>query len=182
MINSLNLHLENEIKITGGLITPLFYYLNMIKRKEITDIVNEIIGDKSLFPDSDIFMVDIKVSANNMVHVFLDTFEGIGIDQCASISVKIENIISRTEDDFELVVSSPGLDKPFKVIQQYQKHVGKDVVVKLTDGSVVSCKLLTVNSESITVQHTENKKKKRDESIMTFNFDQIKETRSIITF
>ena len=50
---------------------------------------------------------------------------GITIDECASLHRHIENNLDREKEDFELQVSSPGLDMPFAVIDQYYKNEGE---------------------------------------------------------
>ena len=42
--------------------------------------------------------------------------------------------LDRDKEDFELQVSSPGLDMPFVVIEQYFKNEGKKVEVTDNDG------------------------------------------------
>jgi ribosome maturation factor RimP len=154
----------------------------MIQLQEIQVIVNEIIDDKSLFPGMNIFIVDIKVSNDNLIQVFVDDINGLGIDECAKISKAIEKKINRDSEDFELLISSPGIDKPFKVIQQYLKHINKEIVVKMKDGILIKGYLLSVNDAGIIVNTKEDLKNKTMESKKNIYFNQIKETRSIITF
>src|SRR5665213_3445944 len=80
------------------------------------------------------FLVDVTVSASNKIKVTIDNFEGLAIDECVNMSRWIESQLDRDTEDFELEVSSPGLDQPFKVIRQYQKNIGKEVDVKFIDG------------------------------------------------
>ncbi len=176
------MHAENEIKMTGGLISPLFYYKKMIDQKAIQSIVEEITGDKNLFPESDIFIVNIKVSKDNLIHVFVDKMKGVGIDECATISKEIEKRVNREEDDYELQVSSPGIDKPFKVKQQYLKYLNREVSVKTLENEIIQGILLAVNEDDITIKRKAKSKKETEESEHIIQFSRIKETRSIITF
>ena len=63
-----------------------------------------------------------------IIQVFLDTDEGISIAQCAECSrdlaAKLDELNVITEP-YELEVSSPGLEKPLKVLRQYKKNVGR---------------------------------------------------------
>ena len=56
----------------------------------------------------------------------------------------LENNLDRDKEDFELQVSSPGLDLPFGVIEQYYKNEGKKVEVIDTEGSKYTGKLKNV--------------------------------------
>ena len=176
------MHAENEIKMTGGLISPLFYYKKMIEKKAIEYIVKEIVEDKNLFPESDIFIVNIKVSKDNLIQVFVDKMKGVGIDECATISKEIEKRLNREEEDYELQVSSPGIDKPFKVKQQYLKYLNREVSVKTLENEIIQGILQAVNEDEITLKRKVKNKNKTEESEQIIQFSRIKETRIIITF
>lgn len=80
------------------------------------------------------YLVDVTVSSTNMIRVTIDNLNGISIQECVGMSRWIESQLELETENFELEVSSPGLDQPFKVLQQYQKYMGKAVEVKLADG------------------------------------------------
>ena len=65
------------------------------------------------------FLVSAKVSTQNEIQVFVDKAEGISITECLQISRFIEEELDREIEDFQLLVSSPGLNKPFVVKEQY---------------------------------------------------------------
>jgi ribosome maturation factor RimP len=81
------------------------------------------------------FLVGVKVSSTNRITILADKNEGITIDECAAIHRHIENNLDRDKEDFELQVSSPGLDMPFGVIEQYYKNAGRKVEVIDNEGS-----------------------------------------------
>jgi ribosome maturation factor RimP len=106
----------------------------------------------------------------------------ITIDECASIHRHIEKSLDRNIEDFELQVSSPGLDMPFGVIEQYHKNEGKKVEVTDNDGEKFSGILKDVTSGGFELE-TEVKVKGKGKEIkeISFNFDQVKATREILT-
>ena len=63
--------------------------------------------------------------------------KGISIEECAAVSRELENKLDRDKEDFALEVSSPGLDAPFRVREQYDKNIGRMVSVQCKDGSKV---------------------------------------------
>ena len=95
----------------------------MIEKQKIEGLVEEFVRGTGLF------LVSVKVSNANRIIVLADKNEGITIDECAAIHRHIENGLDRNKEDFELQVSSPGLDVPFGVIEQYFKNEGKKVEV-----------------------------------------------------
>ncbi|MCX6321535.1 MAG: ribosome assembly cofactor RimP [Bacteroidia bacterium] len=139
----------------------------MVEKQSIQGLVEEFIKGTGLF------LVAVKVSSSNRITVLADKNEGITIDECAAIHRHIEKSLDRDKEDFELQVSSPGLDLPFAVIKQYLKNEGKKVEVIDNEGSKLAGKLKNVTEGGFELE-TEFK-------VLSFNFDQIKSTRVILT-
>lgn len=148
----------------------------MAGKQRIEALVNEFIKGTPLF------LVAVKVSSSNRITVLADKNEGITIDECASIHRHIENNLNRDIEDFELQVSSPGLDLPFIVIEQYMKNEGRMVEVTDIEGSKFTGKLKNVTEGGFEIE-TEVKVKGKTKEVkdMSFNLDQIKSTRVILT-
>ena len=148
----------------------------MIEKQKIQGLVEEFLKGTGLF------LVTVKISNANRIIVLADKNEGITIDECAAIHRHIENGLDRDKEDFELQVSSPGLDMPFVVIEQYFKNEGKKVEVVDNEGSKYSGKLKNLTAGGFELE-TEKKTKGRAIELkdMSFNFEQIKSTRVILT-
>ena len=139
----------------------------MIEKQKIEGLVEEFVRGTGLF------LVSVKVSNANRIIVLADKNEGITIDECAAIHRHIENGFDRDKEDFELQVSSPGLDMPFVVIEQYYKNEGRKVEVTDNEGSKFIGNLKNVTAGGFEL---ETKLK-----LLSFNFEQIKSTRVILT-
>jgi ribosome maturation factor RimP len=148
----------------------------MIEKKDIQELVEEYIKGTGLF------LVSIKVSNANKIIVQADKNEGITIDECVALHRHIENNLDREKEDFELQVSSPGLDTPFLVIEQYYKNEGKKVEVIENEGSKYTGILKNVTAGGFDLE-TEIKVKGKKKELMDipFNFEQVKSTRVILT-
>ncbi len=131
---------------------------------------------------TDLFFVAVKVSSSNKVTVLADTKKGITIDECADLHRYIEKELDRNIEDFELQVSSPGLDMPFGVIEQYYKNEGQKVMVIDNEGAKYSGILKNVTKGGFDLE-TEFKIKGKGKEIkdISFNFDQIKSTKIVLT-
>ena len=114
--------------------------------------------------------------------VLADKNEGITIDECAGLHRHIEKNLDREVEDFELQVSSPGLEMPFGVIEQYYKNEGRKVEVIDNEGAKFTGKLKNVTAGGFELE-TEVKVKGKTKEIkdISFNFDQVKTTRVILT-
>lgn len=131
---------------------------------------------------TDLFLVAVKVSSSNKVTVLADTKKGIAIDECADLHRYIEKELDRNIEDFELQVSSPGLDIPFRVIEQYYKNEGKKVMVIDNEGVKYSGILKNVTKGGFDLEtEIKIKGKGKETKDIPFNFDQIKSTKIVLT-
>ncbi|MCF6366181.1 MAG: ribosome assembly cofactor RimP [Bacteroidales bacterium] len=159
----------------------------MINKEQIVNISNKILSlEIDKFQDSDIFFVDAKVSNDNRITVFIDSFNGAKVADCAMLSKNIEEKLDRENEDFELVVSSAGIDKPFKVLKQYKKNIGKTVEVQTAEGDKHIGELIKVSDSEFTIKPNNKKVKKKAETELEkeqiFKFEHIKQVKVIITF
>lgn len=154
----------------------------MIDKNVVTRIVEEWLEDK------DYFLVDITVSPDDKIVVEIDHAEGVWIDDCVELSRYIESKLNREEEDYELEVGSAGIGQPFKVLKQYQIHIGKDVEVLTKDGKKWVGVLTDVNEQNFTiiiekkVKPEGAKRPKLVEEAVTFTYDEIKYTKYLISF
>jgi ribosome maturation factor RimP len=148
----------------------------MIEKNKIEETVREFIKGTGLF------LVSVKVSSANRITVLADKKGGITIDECVAVHRHIEKNFNRDEVDYELQVSSPGLDMPFSVIEQYQNNEGSKVEVTDNDGGRYSGILKNVTSGGFELEtEVKVKGKARETKEISFNFDQVKTTRVILT-
>ncbi|HNW90087.1 MAG TPA: ribosome assembly cofactor RimP [Bacteroidales bacterium] len=146
----------------------------MITVKKITEIVNEKLHGTELF------LVQVLVGSNNHITVFIDSDTHVSIDDCAQVSRFIESNLDREKEDFELEVSSAGLDKPIKLHRQYLKNIGNDLKIVTNDGKSFTAALLGAGKNDITLLIPENKKKKIPEQEVVVAIKDIKEAKIVI--
>jgi ribosome maturation factor RimP len=131
--------------------------------------------------EEDLFLVDLAVKPGNKIVVLIDRIGGLNITDCVELSRHIEGSLDREQEDFELSVSSPGADAPFKVLKQYEKNIGRKVSITTKDNEVMVGKLLKLEGNSIEIDPEKGKKLKTNlSSIIEIN--NIKEIRVIISF
>ena len=118
------------------------------------------------------FLVEVTVSAENDIEIVIEKEEGIvDWEDCAAIDKVMHEAFDQDVEDYALTVSSAGLDRPFKVLRQYQKAIGTPVDVKFKGGKRLIATLTSADEESIGLQYTaleavEGKKKKERWSTM----------------
>lgn len=149
--------------------------------KRVKELIEEKIADKP-----NLFIIDIKMHANGKLVILVDGDNGIGIDDVAGISryvgfkLEEENVI---ETAYNLEVSSPGLDAPLKLIRQYIKNIGRNLAVKMADGTKREGKLSSITEDAIVIEEKVKEKGKKSEIIESvIPINQIAETKVLISF
>ena len=172
--------------VKRGRKSPLFLTkIEMISKERITALIDERIQELQ----KDLYVVEMTVSASNVIRVELDCVEGyVAVEDCMSVSRNIEHNLDREAEDFELHVSSAGLDKPFRHENQYRKNIGKRVKVKLHDSTKHEGELIAYDTNELKLsdkvkKKIEGKKKKEwVELIHTLEMKDVKETKIVISF
>ncbi len=131
---------------------------------------------------TDKYIVDLQLKSNNIIQLFIDGDSSVNINDCITLSRYLESNLDRDFEDFELNVSSAGLDQPFKVFKQYLKNLNKEVSVLLLDGRKHEGTLIDAKEDEISIEIPANKKKKTKKQELRFLINTIKETKSIISF
>ena len=79
-------------------------------------------------------IVDVEVNGENLT-VFIETEAGVDLDTCERFHNAIMEPIDELDPSFgaayTLNVSSPGLDRPFKTVRDFERNLGKEVEIKL---------------------------------------------------
>jgi ribosome maturation factor RimP len=157
----------------------------MIDKKKVLKFIDERIQEL----DANLYVVDLTISASNVIHVSIDKISGrVSIEECMSISRNVEHNLDREKEDFELNVSSAGLDRPLVHWNQYKKHQGKRVKIVTTEGKKIEGQLVQVeqdfirleNEKIVKIEGTKKKETLTEEFVLPFN--QIKETKIVISF
>lgn len=98
--------------------------------REISQLIEPILEEMG------IELVDVEYVSSQggwVVRVYVDKEGGITVDDCASVSREIEEIIDIKDivpHSYILEVSSPGLNRPLKKEKDFQQAVGKKIKAK----------------------------------------------------
>ena len=135
------------------------------------------------------YIVDIAISKDNDIEVTIESETArVELDDCVAVSRFFESKFDKEKEDYSLIVTSAGLDQPFKVLKQYQKAIGSKVEVQLKGGRKLIAVLSDADAESITLSYVakeavEGKKKKElVEHNDRFTMDQVNTVKPYIEF
>ncbi|WP_371371219.1 ribosome maturation factor RimP [Sporomusa aerivorans] len=105
-----------------------------MSKAKIESVVEKIVSD--IIAGSALELVDVEYVKEHdwYLRVFLDKEAGIEIDDCQWVSEQLEAKLDDSDlikDHYYLEVSSPGLDRPLKKEQDFIRHAGDKVELKL---------------------------------------------------
>jgi len=123
-------------------------------RTEILEVIEPLLQEPY-------FLVDVELSSSRggpLVRIFLDTDDGITIDECAEWSRELGDVFDVRElfrGRYTLEVASPGLNRPLRLPRQYRKNIGRNLRLRVqTEESELTLtgRLLAVDEEEIRLE------------------------------
>jgi ribosome maturation factor RimP len=159
--------------------------LPMINKEKVIALVEERMNELN----NGLYIVELTISSANSIHVEIDKIVGgVTVTDCVSVSRNVEHNLDRDEEDFELHVSSAGLDKPLRHINQYIKNIGRRVEIVRKDGEKLEGEIIKITDDTMIIKdqvskQIENKKKKvLVEEVTEVHFSDVKESKIVISF
>lgn len=87
-------------------------------------------------------LVDLEMhiaGRGSVLRVFIDAPDGVTVDDCADVSRRVSALLD-VEDpipgEYNLEVSSPGLDRPLRRDSHFVKYAGSEIRVRMQKGFV----------------------------------------------
>lgn len=76
-------------------------------------------------------LVDVELTAQGILRVFIDKEGGITVEDCATVSNHLSRVFMVEDVDYKhLEISSPGLDRPLKKAVDFVRFTGSMVKLK----------------------------------------------------
>ena len=148
----------------------------MITQEQVAEVVEEILGG------TDKFLVEVLIQQANRITVFFDGDNGVSITDCQKLSRSLEERLDRDNAEYQLTVSSAGMDRPIKLLRQYRKRIGKELEVILQTGEKISGVLVNADAKCIELEHpVKNPKKEIVKPNSIIALENIKSAKIIIT-
>jgi len=105
-------------------------------------------------------LVDIELNITGeagMIKLFCDRDGGININECSQINRSISDLIFRKAlftKNYKLEVSSPGLDRPLTSKRDFQRNIGRNIILEYkieSDFKKVEGKIVSADDELIII-------------------------------
>jgi ribosome maturation factor RimP len=122
------------------------------------------------------YVVDVIVSERRTprkILVILDGERDVTIDDCALLSRYLTEHLDdgAMPEEYRLEVSSPGLDQPLKLKEQYRKNVGR-LLRATTEQGIVEGELIEATENEIVIRQRAAKKQEEPTPV-NINYSQI---------
>lgn len=158
----------------------------MEKENELRQLI------ENYFSESDYKIIEFVFrgeKGTRVLEIFVDNINGINIDEITKINKDLSGLIDEKlviNDISNLVVSSPGAERPLKFIWQLHKHTGRTLEIELNDSEKLEGKLSEISEEGTGKLMIEiavkEKGKKNSYIIREINFKDIKTIKVKISF
>jgi ribosome maturation factor RimP len=105
------------------------------------------------------FVIEILYRGDNrkrIIEIYVDAEKNINADDLAEISREINSVMEEQnllKDSYRLEVSSPGVDRPLKFLQQYPKHINRNFEIVYKTGETqnkFTGKLISIERDELT--------------------------------
>ncbi len=156
----------------------------MIDKNVVTKAVEE------WLQKGDYYLVDVEMTADDRIVIEIDHADGVWIEDCADLSRHLQETLGEELGDYELEVGSAGIGQPFKVVQQYRNHIGKEVEVLQKNGQKLQGILKEVSEDgeqfTVTVKEKQQVEGKKRPVLVdvdkTFDIAGIKSCKYLLAF
>lgn len=145
--------------------------------ENIKEIVSKVVERNGFF------LIDLILRGTEhkrVIEVFIDGEKDISAEDCAAVSREIDSELKDLlikHPDYRLDVSSPGIDRPLKFLNQYIKHVNRKFDISYRSGEEIkklSGKLTSIDGDYLTF--ISNNKE------VIINFNNIVKANVIVSF
>lgn len=138
------------------------------------------------------YLLEFQDKGSSQFAAFVESYskeDYFNLDLAVALTRQVNEAFDRDVEDFELSVSSAGLDLPFRNILQYQKYLNDSVNIVLATGEKhTDVSLLVADEEGIEIEYEKKEKlegKKKPELVVKKErilYTDIKETRKTVYY
>ena len=154
----------------------------IFSEEQVRDTIEEYLKDTALF------LVELTVGGDGRIGAYIGGDNGVSVKNCEDLNRHLNEVLDNVSNDFELVVSTPGVGEPLKVTRQYGANIGRTVKVRRLDGTTLEGELTESDDKGFVVktrkkERIEGRKSKQwVEEDHRFEFDSISETKVLVSF
>lgn len=145
-------------------------------------------ANEALQGETEYFVVEVlRSKTGKQITVLLDGDQGIPIQKCGEVSRFISRMVDEEVPDevgaFTVEVSSPGVDRPLKMIRQFAKHLGRSLRFTDEEGKEQEGVFKALDGEVLSLEMTIKEKGKKKQVVeRTYNLSSITDPKVVVSF
>ncbi len=100
---------------------------------------------------------------HGLLRIYIDTENGVLVEDCTKVSHQVSGVLDVEDpipDNYSLEVSSPGAERPFYKLSQFERYIGSTVAIHLfspvNGRRKLTGKIIQVEDDVITFEENEN--------------------------
>lgn len=154
--------------------------------QSVTQLTEQVVAP--ILAEMDLELVDVeyvKEGKSWFLRVYIDSKNGVDIEDCQLVSEQLSQKLDEhdpIQQAYFLEVSSPGVERPLKKIEHFEKAVGKQVYIKtyehIEGNKTFEGKLIHFDGEVATVEWSEKHRVNQTE----IPYKKIASARLAVTF
>lgn len=131
----------------------------------------------NILHDCGVELYDLETASEfeqRIYRIYITSSQGINLDKCAEVTRILAPILDLDppiSGPYTLEVSSPGIERPLKRIEQFQGSIGENIKVKLINTDKIIGKLESIEDGKITI-------KEEDGEVSVIPLDEIEKART----
>lgn len=152
------------------------------------DIASQIMLWSAEVLEPQVFVVDVEFKpGKGKLLVLIDSDEALTIEQCRALNRHLSAKLDEAdfgEHAYTLEVSSPGVDRPLKLRRQYDKHLGRELKIRLKAQTELLGRLEGIEGDHIQLLLKDKKKgyQAKEPVIKSIPFNDIEEAIVQVSF
>ncbi len=104
-------------------------------------------------------IVTTKEHNKNILRIYITSKEGVSLEKCTEVSRMVSPLLDIHEPfrgEYNLEVSSPGIERKLKTLDHFKSSIGENVKIKEYSTEVIKGELLDVTDEGAITVKDEN--------------------------
>lgn len=152
------------------------------------DIASQIMLWSAEVLEPQVFVVDVEFKpGKGKLLVLIDSDEALTIEQCRALNRHLSAKLDEAEfgeHAYTLEVSSPGVDRPLKLRRQYDKHLGRELKIRLKAQTELLGRLEGIAGDQIQLLLKDKKKgyQAKEPVLKSIPFEDIEEAIVQVSF
>ena len=130
------------------------FYKSMVFKEQVIQLITECLSEKP-----SLFLIDVSISDTYKIIVFIDGDNGVTLQDCIDVTIFIESKLDREVQDYALEVASVGVGSALKLVRQYKKNIGRNLIVK-TNETTIEAELIAADDDKIVLKWEAREQKK----------------------